>query len=299
MAEQTLGQQLYDAGWNQGVLLPPLCWSVVYHADDPLTAIAKAASRQGQQSAGGDVRSIPRHEIATGLIKPRDYLVVVSQACDIVKSPGFEPNITAMRAFETNNAQLLESAGSNSARYFLLDPTRPLVVDATVAVLIEKPVLLTLTPQQGTPDETTRRRLAEWLARRYNRPALEEQIVYAVQKPILDNLRKMREDGDDLRALAEIREVRIAHLKGLPPYEVRLLFIVPQAGLADSGHALAQLVGRISAWFDPRLARLAAWDALDLYQISVGDYLETDRLYLDHYTYRGQTTHGLEPPSPV
>jgi hypothetical protein len=89
--------------------------------------------------------------------------------------------------------------------------------------------------------------------------------------------------------------VRLAKIVGKPPFDVRLLFIIPEDGLPDNGLALAHLVFRIRAWFNPLAARLVAWDARHLYEITVGDYLDTQQVYLEQYTYQGQIIRGLLP----
>jgi hypothetical protein len=283
-----LGQLLYNAGWDQGVLLPALPWSVHFHLDDPLTGIAKSAQRQAeaeyQQAMAGGTNNHPRRGLAQGKTREKDWLVVISQTCDIVKSPDVEPTVVAMRAFITDKENILGPARGNSSRYFLLDPNRGLVADATVLVQIEKPLLMQYCPEPGVIDVNTKDRFAQWLAYRFSRPAIDDNVVGAVVKPILTNLRQMQQARDlDFAALEMCKEVRLARITGAPPYDVRLLFIIPESGLPDKGIALARLVNRMSNWFDPGAARLVAWDALDLYQISVGDFLNTQKIYLDEY----------------
>jgi len=150
---------------------------------------------------------------------------------------------------------------------------------------------------RGLLDVAIKQRFARWIAHRFNRPAFHENVVGAVISQILDHLSQMQKDKDpDLGALDMVREVRLAKIVGRPPFEVRLLFIIPESGLPDNGIALARLVARIGGWFNPLAARLVAWEARHLYEITVGDYLDTERFYLDHYTYRGQTVQGLLPP---
>lgn len=96
-----------------------------------------------------------------------------------------------------------------------------------------------------------------------------------------------------------VKEVRLAKISGNLPYNVRLLFIIPESGLPDGGIALARLVSRMRGWFNPLAARLVAWDTRHIYGISVGDYQDTQQIYLDHYTYRGRTIQGLLPLSRI
>jgi hypothetical protein len=301
MVDNKLGELLYDAGWQQGVLLPALPWTVVYQTDNPLTKIAKAAKRQDTLNSKqkGVLTGIdsPLRGIASGITRKEDYLVIASQDCDLVSNVSEEPTIVAMRAFVTDNENISQYAGSNSAQYFLLDPERRLVAQSSILVLIEKPVLMDLTPELGAIDTVTKQRFARWVAHRFDRTAFAESVVGAVVKPILDNLAQMLKDNDpDLDALNMVKEIRLAKISGDHPYKVRLLFIIPESGLPDNGVALAHLASRMHGWFNPLAACLSTWDARHIYEISVGNYLDTQQIYLDHVTYRGRTIQGLLPP---
>jgi phage anti-repressor protein len=301
MIDNKLGELLFDAGWSQGVLLPALPYTVVYHIDNPLSKIAKTAKKQTIVQLSKENTSspaeLPKHGVANGITRKDDSLVVVSQDCDIVSSLSDEPNVVAMRAFVTDNQSILRYAGSNSSHYFLLNPGRGLIAESSILVLIEKPVLATLTPEPGVTDEKTKLRFSRWIAHRFDRYAFPENIVGAVIKPILENFSKLQMDNAPiLEALDTVREVRLAKVIGKPPYEVRLLFIIPENGLPDKGIGLARLVSEMKTWFNPMAAQLVAWEARHLYEISVGDYLDTQQIYLDHYTYRGRIIQGLFPP---
>jgi hypothetical protein len=303
MADKLLGQQLYATGWRQGTLLPVLPWSVIYNANDPLTKIAKSAKRQANDRNRPKVEvtsaeiTFPLYDIASGITSNNDYLVIISQDCDIAKDPNSIRTIFAMRAFLTENKQILRPAAGNSTQYFLLDKERGLVADSTIIVPIEKPVLTNFTPKTGVPNEETKRLFARWVAHCFNRPAFPDEVVKAVIKPILDNLRFMQENEDSqLEVLEMVKELRVAPLIGDPPYKVRLLFMVSEGGLPDDGLALAHFVGHMYEWFDPAEARLVAWDTSHLYEVSAGDYMDTQQIYLDHYTYNGETIRGLVPP---
>jgi hypothetical protein len=302
MAENKLGEHLYNSGWRQGVLLPALPWSVVYRSDDPLNKIAKTAQRQAKQVGVLATAELPLQGIgvASGITRREDYLVIASQDCDIVRSLNEEPNIVTLRAFITDNSSILRYADSNSSRYFLLDRRRGLVAESSFMSLIEKPVLLNFTPEPGARDGATQERFARWVAHRFDRPAFDDNVVGAVIKPLLDNLSQMQKGNDpDLDALDNVREVRLAKIVGSPPFDVRLLFIIPEDGLPDGGVALARLVVRIRTWFNPLAARLVAWDARHLYEVTVGDYLDTQQIYLEQYTYRGQVIRGLLPAATI
>src|SRR5439155_11401859 len=182
MADNKLGERLYDAGWRQGVLLPALPWSVIYLIDDPLSKIAKTAKRQ--QVADIKLKStlaatdLPFYGIgvASGITRKEDRLVIASQDCDLVSNLTEEPYVVALRAFTTDNANILRYADSNSVHYFLLDRKRGLVAESSILVLVEKPVLTNFTPELGVPDSTTQERFARWIAHRFDRYAFPDSI---------------------------------------------------------------------------------------------------------------------------
>jgi len=295
MADAPLGLRLVNAGWKQGVLLPPVSSSVVFLPSHPLTAIAKRA-KDTPPTDTATVTGSPSHSVASGIPRGTDAYVVVSQACDIVKSENEEPTVLAMRVYTTDNDRILSAAARNSARVFLLDPDRRLIVDATVLSVIEKPVLETVTPRLGAPNASIERRFARWVAARFSRYAFPDPIVAAVTRPILDGLRGLQQDGSPiLAALDPLEEIRIAPTDGDPPYDVSIIFIAPESGLPDGGAGLARLVGHIADWLIPDQARLASWDAAHYGELSVRDYLDHEKLQLDEYTYQGVTVRGLEP----
>src|SRR5690348_5555671 len=111
MADDTLGQRLYDAGWDQGVLLPALPWGINFHLDDPLTPIARAAQQEAalayQEAANRSNTPPPRRGFARGINREKERLVIASQACDLVKRPSIEPTVLTLRAFMTDNVKIL------------------------------------------------------------------------------------------------------------------------------------------------------------------------------------------------
>ena len=301
MVDDILGARLNSSGWQQGVLLPPLPYSVIYQYDNPISKIAKTAKKQSERKNISSSIDLPLHGIgvASGT-RYGDYLVIASQDCDIVRSLSDKPNVICLRAFITDNSDILRFADSNSTRYFLLNRKRGLVAESTIMVLIEKPVLMAYTPETGALNSITKERFARWIAHHFDRPAFPDDIVAAIIKPILENLSQMQKNNDlDFEALDNVKEIRLAKIVGPPPFDVRLLFIVPESGLPDKGLSLARLISRMRGWFNPNAARLVAWDTPNLYEISVGDYLSTQQIYLEQYTYRGQIIQGLLPTSNI
>src|SRR5258708_12193035 len=108
MAENKLGEHLYNSGWRQGVLLPPLPWSVIYRSDDPLSKIAKTAKSQSEQREIPAATGLPLHGIgiASGITRQADYLVIASQDCDIYLTLIENPNLFSLPAFTHHNTAI-------------------------------------------------------------------------------------------------------------------------------------------------------------------------------------------------
>jgi len=295
---QDVGRTLYRAGWTQGVLLNPIAVSVAFAPDQPVSKIAKAAIGRGAPDAS--LKLGHPHGIASGVAASTERLVVVSQACDIVKSPNDEPNILAMPVFKTENQRIIGPASRNSSRYYLLDAGRGFIVDASAVAVIEKPLLMTMTPEVGALTEDDRKRFGRWLARRFNRPAIDDDVVVAIVKPILENMRALQAAGNlDPELFDQIAEVRLLVENDSLPFTFDLLFMVEAIGSAEFELLLAPLLGQMRSWFQPELSILRAWYTRTYEDVSVADYLASEQLYLDEYSYEGGTIRGLIAPEPI
>jgi len=294
---QDVGRTLYRAGWAQGVLLNPLAVSVAFAPAQPVSKIAKAAVGRGAPDVS--VKLAQPHGIASGIAASTERLVVISQACDIVKSPNDEPNVLAMPVFKTENQRIIGPASRNSSRYYLLDAGRGFVVDASAVAVIEKPLLTTMTPEVGAQTEDDRKRFGRWLARRFNRPAIDDAIVVAIVKPILENMRSLQATGNlNLDLFDRILEVRLRVENDSLPFTFDLLFMVEPVASAEFELLMAPLLGQMRSWFQPELSKLRAWYTRSYEDVSVADYLASDQLYLDEYSYDGGTIRGLIAPEP-
>lgn len=177
-----VGEELIRCGWHQGSLLP-------------------AVSAQKSWLALKSIEETPlTWRLQQELLEENNLLMIVSQTCDIKRAPTQEPYVEAVRAFWTNDRNIIHEAGKNSIRHFLvfrrittLGIVEGLIADATVRVQIEKAALLQLTPLMGfnESNKITQRRLRRWLAKRYNRPALSDELVIALQRPIVKAIGKL------------------------------------------------------------------------------------------------------------
>src|SRR5436309_3379030 len=112
-----VGQDLWEAGWEQGVLFSAP--TVAFLWNGPLEGGAGGAA--GQQSRG---------------VRAAERLIVVSEDCDIVEPLDEEPFVEALICSWVRNRDFLARLDRNNARWFIVDPAAGLVAQAKYRVEI-------------------------------------------------------------------------------------------------------------------------------------------------------------------
>lgn len=290
-----LGRELVAAGWRQGSLLPALPFLFHFHIDRPLTEAAVQAESQSrylfeQRAEAGDDPKPIGQAIAT--LNEGEMLCVISQTCDVEADEEIEPFVEVVPAYREPDQQKRLAADRNSARRFLLCPDRELLIDATRRFTVEKAVLTDYEPDNPLLDEVRERRLRRFLARRGGRPALDNDVVKYVVKPILDGFARHKKYR---KALEFLSNLRTDHLEGKPPYEVRLTVVLRRDVTAEEDTSLQELADAIDQWLPTGHAYVVDWATIREDQITLEAYRSTDEIYLDYYTYRGEEIVGEEP----
>lgn len=272
-----VGRLLLERGWRQGALLTG-------------ETLSHAWSRRKVPQPGGD----STWEVVTEPGKPGEGWVVATQDCDIASKD--EPRLELLRTFWTPDKSLIRSARLNSARRFLLAERSPpgakpegLLADATVRALVEKECLLHLSPA-ATParlDPEGLRRFRQWLARRYDRPAIPNAWVDAIQKPLIQALRNLKDDDPVWQCLERVDEVRFSAAGEAPPLQVSLLFVRAEGAQED---ALGE--AEVYGWVEEVLGvqgevRVAGAAFRGRSEVSLQDYLRMERLSLDEFSLAG------------
>jgi hypothetical protein len=273
MAEDAmLGEQLLAKGWRQGRLLPATP-AMIHYKYTPGSPAAWTETRR--DFTGG--------------------LVLATQTCDMKRLVTEEPTVEFVRAFWTKKDRIITAAKRNSVRQFLLrtrasgTETEGLVAEATTRVFVDKKSLLQFTPEQGCSDANNERQFQRWLARRYDRPALPDALVAAVQKPIVDALRAEPETSRIWTLLRGVSEVRYDANDDGPPYSVSLILIREEEDGPGEEPISEPDAEDVAAWFTARIAaageaKVTRWDVADLESISVAEYAATVPLPLDEYS---------------
>jgi len=284
---EAVGFQLIQQGWCQGSLLEA--------ASATRSWLALRDHQDGQGSSGASV-SQDVWILRQALLEAEDILIVASQTCDIQRSATQEPYIEVIRGFWTSDRAIMHQAGKNSSRLFLLQH-RPgsnqkeeaLIADATSHIQIEKAAFLAFTPQScfKQNDRITPRKFSEWLARRYNRPALPDAIVNAIQKPIVKGIDKLSASHRLHHILDGIDEILFIPINENVPFLVDMVFMRDER--SDAPQVSDEDAARLGNWIAEVLlkgkeAELTHWEILGRKEISVYDYSHAYELPLDYYT---------------
>jgi len=288
---EVVGAELIQRGWRQG------SWFEANSAPKPWLALSD------QQELPQEEGDSPDNAAASGnwilhyeLLDRKDKFIVSSQTCDIQRSSMQEPYIEVIRGYWTSDRSIIHQAGKNSPRFFLMqrrladDPKEEaLIADATIRIQIEKATLLAHSPQSSfrANDKTTPYKFSAWLARRYNRPALPDTVVNAIQKPVVKAIDKLPSTDGLHRILDGVDEILFALQNDRVPFQVDMIFLRDERSYAP--YVRDEDAARLGGWIANALqkgnqAELVHWDILSRREISVHDYAHAYELPLDYYT---------------
>lgn len=285
-----VGVQLIQQGWMQGSLLRSEAAPKVY--------TVQTLARQ-EVTGNIDINvSLPSNQWQTKEVTfdKNDLLVIISQACDIQKAPDKEPYVEAVRAYWTSERDIIHQAQRNSVYYFPLKERtlshkrkEALIVDLRQRLLIEKESLLRCQPESSFDEANavTPRRFRQWLGRRYLRQALENDLVIAIQQPVVNAIRKLP-PGDPLHdTLDSLREIRFFLLNETAPYQIEMLFLFD--GESEHPPCTYEEAARLGNWMDIQLksegqVALYTWQWYSTQAMSVYDYENAYELPLHEFS---------------
>lgn len=217
-------------------------------------------------------------------------LIIVSQDCDICAPPKTEPRVEAIALRWTKNSTEIHTAHKgNSARLFCLrreSKERALIADARCRVQLDKTALVGLKFESAFEDDRSRTRFARWVAGRYERPAIPNEFVNAIQKPIVKAVGKLIKQNDELLdTLDRVAELRFSIVEDALPWTVRFVVMID-----DEDEINVEEDAVLRAWLDEILAnetspiKQTSVEFRTDSTISFRDYYETIRLQLDHFS---------------
>ena len=279
--DNDLGKHLYSKGWKQGTVCSA---PSLYFLSNQLP----------KQTGGGGIR---RRSVGQD-----ERLVIASQDCDIVVHQDIEPYVEALICTPDESAARLQSYDANSARYFVIDPGAGLVAHAKYKLSITKVLLDACTPEPWPSDQTRFRRFVRWLARRYDRPPVPDELDAAFRRPIEEALKRLRRGQrgiiDDFTAA--IREVRYSIPRSEdPPYTLSVVMLAVGESITNKQlSAIQQIREVISNAVDASRVRIRDFAVTTDAEISLAEYQDTWPLFLEYYTFQGSEVVGAEPAHP-
>lgn len=278
-----MGERLVAAGWRQGTLFTaPNAYFAHNHFD---------------RAAGTNSLSLRNR-----LVKSSEKLVVASQACDIRANVQDEPYVEALVCKRSEDKSFLAKVERNSARRFVVAPETGLVAWAFLRVHLAKDSFATLTPEPWPSTPQRLERFVRWLARRYDRPAIPDPLVDAVERPLVEAVAQIDAAAPAV-AHAFSRAVHDVRMSlpptETPPFEVALVFLTRSDALTEEeADAISWVFEAMKQGLDPALVSLSPdLRILSPDEMSLTEYWATRPLFLEYLTYQGEEVEGAEPPS--
>lgn len=273
--DEDAGAELIRRGWVQGALIR-------VGPDQPLDVRVTLLIR-GNENNHELMKSPPGEQ----------FYVVATQTCDLARGPSVEPVVELLPAAWTTDQQAIRNARRNSTRQFLLrtdGAERGLIADVVHKVWVAKDLLLRCAYEPGFAegDSHTQSLFRRWLAQRYARIAVPDAYVLALQKPVVDAIRRLGITHQVQRLLDGIdRILFVVQSDDEQPFKVELILMrnerLGEQAVDELG--VSELVG----WMENVLrergnATIVNWDLYDSGSISLRDYASAYPLALDHYT---------------
>lgn len=272
---------LHAQGWRQGSLFSA-----------PQLALASLTLKPNVQ----DRKAVS----ASRTVKASERLVVVSQDCDIKSED--ELNVEAFVCEQQRNIRDLRFWGQirtafNSRRYFAFSENW--LVKATHRLTLHKSLLEDIQPEPWTDTPERLVQFTQWLGARYTQPAIPDDVVDGLQKPIADALAEwFQQEPDAVRALTKaVGELRLALPKNEePPYVLTPLLVMTGNELTTAeADALDKFMNIVMTKPDPAVVRINYVDPRTEHEILVSEWKGTSPLYYERYTYEGNDLIGMPP----
>ncbi len=272
--EMSLQVDSKSAKWKQGdCVLGEQWFAFRFSPNHPITKV----STKTTEEFGGEV-DIAENEVAG--------FVVLTQTCDIVRTCQKRPYLEVAPLVEVDDSTLREVQRLKRPQYVVIPglASKCFVGDLDRVMTVEKAVLLDWERVPGCLSDKDVRDFAVALTRKITRFAFPDDFVGFVQplsKKIQKKHSKQSEEGEALRALREIR-LRASPSWDAQTVNVSFFFILdddtPSPGkkswdeLCDTWMGLIPSSGRFTV----------SGETIILEEMTAKDYLESDRLDLDH-----------------
>lgn len=285
-SDKAIGRTLWNNGWRQGSLFYAPSSSLVWNArsDDKVDGILTVKQRRLADIVGDE----------------SELLIVATQDCDIVADTDKEPFIEALLCTVEIDEGRLKGLDKNSARWFVVNLETHIMANAMDRLLFSKFSLISLTPIPWPSTAGRFQRYVDWLARRFDRPAIPDVLVSNFQKPVIDVFESLKKKQPQIIA-AFNRAVHSMRIKlptrSKPPYDVHVVLLARDESLtAEEDDAIRTVMSAIRAKLDSAQIALVRnpW-IVSPERISLADYQRTRPLPLEYFSFQGETFVGANP----
>jgi len=280
-SEENAPQHLVDVAlqeWGQGDCVLGQQWFI--HRFDPELPLTK----QGADLAGQSV------EFAES---PVSGLVVLTQTCDIVRKSLDRPFIEVAPIVEVLEHHVHDIERGRRPQYAIIPSLRKsrLVADLDRTMTVEKAVVAKWSRTPGCHTDTERRRFAQALARKRVRFAFPDDFTALAERLTSRLVEKHDKQSDEGRALRSLREIRVHAAPSWDAAQVELTFLFIRHE-DESDFEGKRWDALLDTWLGlvPPSARFQPVNGLvlTLGDLTAKDYVESDRLDLDHLSPRGE-----------
>ncbi len=237
--------------------------------------------------------------------RPKEKFVLISQTCDVKAAKEDEPCIEALLCTCTDvskekNLNFLSRLDRNSARRFVVDFRAGLVAEAKYRVQIDKDILHILTSEPWPSTAERFGRFVRWLARRYDRPAIPDELVIAFQTPVETLLNQIDNDNPQIGSAFSraVHEMRINFPESdQPPFNLQVLLMIKREEItAEEADAINFVFKTMQDYFNPSVINLDPNLLLRTdEEISLAEHRATRPLFLEYLTYQGEEVEGARP----
>lgn len=190
---------LRATGWEQGSLVPAGTNTPAVLWAHPNTQGVKAAATHVK--AARRRQEITTPQLATREFRKGERLVLISQTCDVIKTPDQLPQVEAALVISTAKQRIItDGLDFGSARYHVLarqDDGSALVLDYAWRTFLDKGFLVEAEPDNTVLeqwDDTRRKTFSRWLARRYGRPVLSDEDVAEISEPVRQRWKQLKSE---------------------------------------------------------------------------------------------------------
>lgn len=265
--------------WRQGdvpqLTVPPLAWFAT-----PTMPLTSTSARMTGNGFGA-------------VVAEANHVVIVTQTCDIVRDCREYAHITLAGVVTLAGNMAQEALRGRRPRFVALPDLGPdCFADTSLLVSAEKTILLGVESISAVVSDVSRRRFAEGVGRAFERSALPDDLVLALNGLTQRIKQKHDKDSKEGRALRLLEDIRI---RGLPSWtadeiDVRVLFCPPTQDEANDCMAPDEWDDMIEKWVgraEPQgVIRSIEGDWLPFDQMTARDYLDTDCLDFEYLSSR-------------